>query len=74
MIDVDGLAGNTAAVAAEKEQAGDGDFVDMPLLAERDAGTLLSMGGLMAAPRASRTKFWVKGSYVSAFHQSTMPI
>ena len=38
-------AGDEAAVVAEKEQAGGGDLVDMPLPAERDAGTLLSWLG-----------------------------
>ena len=43
--DVDRRAGDEAAVVAEKEQAGGGDLVDMPLPAERDAGTLLSWLG-----------------------------
>jgi NAD(P)-dependent dehydrogenase (short-subunit alcohol dehydrogenase family) len=37
-VDMDRLAGDEAAVVADQKQAGGGDFVDMPLAAERDAG------------------------------------
>src|SRR5215472_12586008 len=37
-VDVDGLAGDEAAVVADQKQAGRGDFVDMALPAERNAG------------------------------------
>src|SRR6266850_2208419 len=37
-IDVDCLAGNEAAILADKEQAGRGDLVDMPLAPKRNAG------------------------------------
>src|SRR5262249_15621494 len=37
-IDVDGLAGDKPAVVADQKQAGGGDFVDVPLTAEGDAG------------------------------------
>src|SRR5271169_5829587 len=37
-VDVDGLAGDEAAVVADQKQAGGGDLVDLPLAAERYAG------------------------------------
>src|SRR5437870_1979300 len=37
-VDVDRLAGDEAAIVTDEEQAGGGDFVDMPLAAQRDAG------------------------------------
>src|SRR5579884_84580 len=37
-VDVDGLAGDEAAVLADEEQAGGGDLLDGALAAERDAG------------------------------------
>src|SRR5207248_6233255 len=37
---VDGLAGDEPAAVADQEQAGCGDFVDLPLPPERDAGSV----------------------------------
>src|SRR6266436_6160562 len=37
-VDVDGLAGDEAAVVADQKQAGGGDFVDMPLTAQGNPG------------------------------------
>src|SRR3984893_3661371 len=45
-VDVDGLAGDEAAVVADQKQAGGGDLVDMPLTAQGYAGGARHMAAI----------------------------